>query len=264
MSSSCSNRCRDCTEPAPIETAMEWAALPRKIVLDVFLRLGPREVQMGAEFACKPWRRVALEEPSLWRRVGLDPCEPYDERWRCANDDIERKMKLVAVDRAKGQCEGFKGYCNDDDLLDLVQRAPSLKILHIEHHSDYRHGADLIDVLEELNLLEDLEIDFKYSIDWDENMLESVCETCPDLKKLVLLYASCFDNECNEDDFEKEPIDGTIPVMRKLQTLGLYDCDLSAEGLKAILDSCPVLENLYIDGYFCKSEMDKELRMKCG
>ncbi|CAL5007839.1 unnamed protein product [Urochloa decumbens] len=267
-SSSCSNRRRERAEPAPpaapAAPAKDWAALPRRIVLDVFLRLGPREVMLGAEFTCKPWRSVALEEPALWRRVGMDPWEPFDKRWRCGGDRAERDMKLVAVDRAKGQCEEFKGYCDDDDLLDLVGRAPSLKVLHIEHRSDYDSGEDLVEALKKLTLLEDLEIDFKYTIYWDENMLESVCEACPHLKKLVLLYASCFDLECNEDEYEKEPIDGAIPVMSKLHTLALYDCELSTKGLKAILDSCPLLENLHIDGYFNKCKMDKELRMKCA
>ncbi|CAO2209859.1 unnamed protein product [Urochloa humidicola] len=269
MSSSCFDRRLNRREPVrpPPPTlaspARDWAALPRSIVLDVFLRLGPREVMLGAEFACKPWRSVALEEPVLWRHVGMDPWDPFDKRWRCSSDSVERDMKLVAVDRAKGQCEGFKGYCNDEYLLDLVGRAPSLKVLHIEHNSYYYSGVELVEALEKLTLLEDLQIDFNYSIDWDENMLESVCEACPHIKKLVLMYASCFDLECNEDEFHKEPIDGAIPVMPELHTLGLYDCELSTDGLKAILDSCPLLETLHTDGYFNKRKMDKELRMKC-
>ncbi|CAO2164095.1 unnamed protein product [Urochloa humidicola] len=265
----CSNPRRERAEPALLAAAAvdtparDWAALPRAIVLDVFLRLGSREVQLGAEFACKPWRSVALEEPALWRRVGMDPWDPLDERWRCDDDRVEMERKLVAVNRGKGQCEEFKGYCNDDDLLDLVGRAPSVKVLHIEHHSDYDSSEDLVEALKKLTLLEDLEIDFKCIIHWDENVLESVCEACPHLKKLVLMYPSCFDLECSEE-FDKELIDGEIPVMSKLHTLGLYDCELSANGLKAILESCPLLENLHIDGYFDKCETDKELRMKCA
>ncbi|CAO2209855.1 unnamed protein product [Urochloa humidicola] len=250
--------------PPPAAPARDWAGLPRKIVLDVFLRLGPREIMLGAEFACKPWRRVALEEPALWRRVGMDPWDLLDKRLRRLRDGAEWDMKLVAVDRAKGQCEAFKGCCDDDELLDLVKRAPSLKVLYIEHDSYDNCGEDLVEALKKLTLLEDLEIDFKYNIYWDENMLESVCEACPHLKKLVLMYASCFDLECNEDEFDKEPIDGEIPVMSKLHTLGLYDCELSTKGLKAILDSCPLLENLHIDGYFDKRKMGKDLRMKCA
>jgi hypothetical protein len=131
-----------------------------------------------------------------------------------------------------------------------------LKVLHIEHQSDYDSGKDLVVALEKLTLLEDLEIDFKYDIDWEESMLESVCQACPHLKKLVLFYASEFDLECNPDEFEKEPIDGPIPVMDKLHTLELYDCDLTSKGLNAILDSCPLLETLQIDGYFNKRKMD--------
>lgn len=36
------------------------------------------------------------------------------------------------------------------------------------------------------------------------------------------------------------------------------------KGLKAILDSCPLLETLHIDGYFKKHEMNKVLRKKCA
>jgi hypothetical protein len=108
--------------------ARDWAALPSDILLDVFLRLGPREVMLGAEFACKPWRRVALEEPSLWHRVGMDPWDPLDERFHRVYR-FKGGMSDVAVDRAKGQCEAFEGPCHDDDLLDLVERYAIVFIL---------------------------------------------------------------------------------------------------------------------------------------
>jgi hypothetical protein len=76
---------------------------------------------LGAEFACKPWRRVALEEPSLWRRIGMDPGDPFDKRWRRVHCHCsgEKQMSLVALDRAKGQCEAYKGYCHDEDLCSI-------------------------------------------------------------------------------------------------------------------------------------------------
>jgi hypothetical protein len=60
------------TESLQAAEARDWAALPQDILLDIFLRLGPREVMLGAEFACKPWRSVALRNPScgaasVWR-----------------------------------------------------------------------------------------------------------------------------------------------------------------------------------------------------
>ena len=80
------------------------------------------------------------------------------------------------------------------------------------------------------------------------------------------MYAASYDLECNEDEYSKERIDGEISLMPKLHTLELYQCELKGEGLKAILDSCPVLETLCIDGCFSKGErkMDKELLMKCA
>jgi len=48
---------------------------------------------LGAEFACKPWRSVALEEPSLWRRVGME--NNLDKHWRWRRGSVEMAMKLV-------------------------------------------------------------------------------------------------------------------------------------------------------------------------
>ncbi|KAF8662526.1 hypothetical protein HU200_056121 [Digitaria exilis] len=142
MSTSSVSSCREGgrTVPAPppamttlvAPAARDWAALPSDIVLDVFLRLGPLDVLLDAELACKPWRRVALEEPTLWRRVGFDKRDYSDERWRRSCHDFKENMWQVALDRAKGQCEAFKGSCHDDDLLHLVGRcSPSSRSLRL-------------------------------------------------------------------------------------------------------------------------------------
>lgn len=128
-----------------------------------------------------------------------------------------------------------------------------------EHYSDYESSEDLVQALMKLPLLKELELCLKYYIEYtDENMLQSVCKACPHLKKLILIYFP------PSEDKLKMLIDGEIPLMLKLHTLELYDCDLEVEGLEAILNSCPVLETLHINGYFDKREMDKELRMKCA
>ncbi|KAF8775028.1 hypothetical protein HU200_005077 [Digitaria exilis] len=172
----------------------DWAELPSDILLDVFLHLGPLEVMLGAEQACKPWRRVALEELTLWGRVGLDERGCGDLRGRRYLCDVTGNMWRVAVDRAKGQCEAFKGCCNDEDLLHLVERAPSLKSLSMKHYSDHQTGEDLLDALKKLTLLKELEIDFNYyRIGSDDTMLQSICKACPRLEELVLMYLSAFD-----------------------------------------------------------------------
>ncbi|CAL4997283.1 unnamed protein product [Urochloa decumbens] len=241
-----------------------WAALPGDILVDIFHRLGPREVMLGAEFVCSWWRRVALEEPSLWRRVGMD--DVLDPWRRRVGWDAEVAMKRAAVARSAGQCEAFGGYFGDDSpFVSLVlESAPSVKCLKISHYSDDESAEMLIEALKKLPLLEELQIKFTYMIDSEENMLQSVCQACPHLKELVLCYASAFDLECNEHGSLKEPIDGDIPMMHELRVLEISECDLSCKGLRSILDSCPQLETLDIDGYFDKREMDDELRAKCS
>ncbi|CAL5007838.1 unnamed protein product [Urochloa decumbens] len=233
--------------------ARDWAALPRDILLDVFFVLGPREVMLGAEFVCMAWRRTALEEPSLWRCIGRD-------RWfGTPNLDPETAMRFAAVNRAAGQCEAFTGTCDDEELQHLVTRAPSLKSLHIEHDCDESSCEDLVEALENLTLLEDLRVSWTYICHMHdtEDLLQSVCKACPHLKKLRIWY--------NEEFGCVGPIDvGNITMMHELRHLQLYEVDLSCYALKSILDSCPLLETLYIRGFFNKRDMDGELRMKCA
>ncbi|KAL6659442.1 hypothetical protein ACP70R_003482 [Stipagrostis hirtigluma subsp. patula] len=263
--------------------ARDWAALSRDILSSVFLKLGPREVMLGSEFACTAWRRAALDEPKLWRRVGLDIHDklwryvvmdrPKDQRWlwRHVAKGMEEAMKRTAMDRAAGQCEAYGGSSNkEEDLLDLVERAPCLKCLHLDLYicNEEQSTIELLSaVLTKLPLLEDLQIYIKNVIgydDDDENLLQSICQASPSLRRLVLMYASSCDVERNDGEYSKEPINGGIPMMHELRTLELYDCELSNKGLMDILDSCPLLKSLHITGYFNKCEMDKELRMKCA
>ncbi|CAO2164093.1 unnamed protein product [Urochloa humidicola] len=246
--------------PSRTRAARDWAALPRDILVDVFLQLGPREVMLGAEFACKPWRSAALEELTLWRRIGFEPWDPLEKRWRRVDPCLRMEMMLVAVDRAKGQCEAFKGDCDDDYLADLVGRAPTLKSLHVYYYSEDKTEKVLDEALKKIILLDDLDIRFTFRIMyWAGNMLQSVCHACPRLKNLNITWGI----EYTEYKFNKEPIDKEIPIMLELQTLELHQCDLTSEGLNSILDKCPQLETLYISGFFNQREMGKELRVKC-
>ncbi|TVU02057.1 hypothetical protein EJB05_52423, partial [Eragrostis curvula] len=242
----------------------DWAALPYRILLDVFLKLGPREVMLGAEFACTAWRRVAVEEPALWRRVGWE--DPMDfDRYRCFHVSVRMAMAWVAVARAAGQCEAFKGDLEEEDLPHLVERAPSLRRLYLDYFSDGDSVEELVVALKKLPLLEDLQLSlsfFALHMDGEHNVLQCICQVCPGLKTLVVMYASYTDPEYDAEGYPKEPIDGGITVMPNLRSLELYDCDLSVKGLNDILDNCPLLESLVIYGYFNNGEMDKDLMGK--
>ncbi|KAL6604859.1 hypothetical protein ACP70R_042803 [Stipagrostis hirtigluma subsp. patula] len=251
--------------PPPAAEARDWAALPHDILLDVFLKLGSREVMMGAEFACTAWRRVALHEPALYRRV----CMPEAiAPWRCVDDESDlMERDLVAVDRAAGQCVAFAGGCNGGELLRLVQSAPSLKHLDIEYDGDNEYGQELIAALKKLPLLEELHISLLSAMDPSDpqtDLLQHVSKACPRIKKLELRYSPSSDLSFVDPEIERELINGGISVMPELRSLELYECDLTGEGLKDILDNCPLLESLCISGYFDEREMDQELREKCA
>ena len=82
-------------------------------------------------------------------------------------------------------------FLNLFSILNSVScRAPSLKCLHIDdHYSNYESGEGLVEALMKLPLLEELQVYFSYTIyDRDENMLQSICQACPHLNKLLTLY----------------------------------------------------------------------------
>ncbi|KAL6659443.1 hypothetical protein ACP70R_003483 [Stipagrostis hirtigluma subsp. patula] len=242
--------------PAPPE-ARDGAALPRDVLFDVFLRLGPREIMRGAERACTGWRRAAVEEPALWRRVDMTAVPTLSRRrWQA--------MSRAAVDRGAGQCEAFSGPCDDDLLLYLVERAPSLRSLHLSHDNVSKIALN-VEILERLPLLEDVEISLSYFSDYvSQKLFESICQACPGLKKLRMSFDVCHDSNYYDDYMDSYVGDAyTIPVMCELRSLELLCYDLTAAGLTAILDNCPLLETLNISSGNIII-MDEELQAKCA
>ncbi|XP_066353126.1 putative F-box/LRR-repeat protein 9 isoform X3 [Miscanthus floridulus] len=235
---------------APSE-ARDWAALPQDILLTVFLKLGPCEIMQGAELVCTMWRRVAVDEPLLWRSIDMGTVSTLSP--------VGRAVACAALNRGAGQCESFSGSCDDDMLPYLVERAPSLKSLHLSCFDG--PNQVLVVVLKNLSLLEDLEVSPSLLSIGTENLLESVCQACPLLRKLRVRFS--IDENYFADEEIREKINGIFTTMCELLSLELLNCDLTVEGLAAILDHCPVLESLYITGCF-GGEMDAELRGKCA
>jgi hypothetical protein len=102
-----------------------------------------------------------------------------------------------------------------------------------------------------LTFLEDLEISPSY---FSMMKFESVCQACPHLKSLKLRLHMPF-------GYGSDKL--AVPMLWELQFLQLTDCEISSDGLKKILDSCPVLESLHITSSLIGTEMDDEVRGKC-
>ncbi|TVU43208.1 hypothetical protein EJB05_09655, partial [Eragrostis curvula] len=246
-------RCLMEPAPAPPETR-DWSALPGDILFAVFLKLGPREIMRGADKVCAAWRRGAVGEPALWRRVELTTVPEW------------KAMACAAVDRAAGQCEAYRGPCDNDFLLYLVERATSLKSIRLSH--DESRVVLNVEQLNKLPLLEDVDISVThFSNGASRNLFQSVCRACPRLKELRMCFNLNRDSKYNDGDligFYQEKY--AIPVMCELRSLELLGYYLTVTGLTAILDSCPVLESLNVPGgdYLITSRMDEELRAKCA
>ncbi|RCV29702.1 hypothetical protein SETIT_6G033400v2 [Setaria italica] len=244
--------------PASMEER-DWAALPGDILFAVFLMLGPREIMEGADRACSSWRRVAVGEPKLWRCVDMGKARQWSSTrkpWRAT--------ARGAVDRAAGQCEAFSGPCDDEFLTYLVERAPSLKILHLRHDDSFKVALD-VKLLKKLPLLEDVDISLSYFSDGASQVLfEAICEASPQLQKLRMSFDVCSDSNYYDDDMDFSDKAYVIPVMSELHSLELVGYNLTAAGLTAIIDNSPVLESLNVTGGYIIGTMDQELLAKCA
>ncbi|CAO2187354.1 unnamed protein product [Urochloa humidicola] len=235
--------------------ARDWASLPPDILISIFLMLGPYDIMRGADRTCTAWRRVAVEDPDLWRRIDMGDVLPCSAGGRA--------VVGAAMDRAAGQCESFSGPCDNHLLFLVAERAPLLKILHLTHL--YAPNKVLTLVLKRLPLLEDLEISPSYVSTPTENLLGSVCQDCPRLKKLRLNCSESFGYDYRGYGVSMETIRGEIAPKRELRSLELFHCELTAQGLGAILDNCPLLETLRITGFmYGGGKMDEKLRQKCA
>jgi hypothetical protein len=95
--------------------ARDWASLAPDILITVILMLGPAEIMRGAERAFSSWRRVAVDDPALWRRIDMGTeVLPFSSGGRAAAH--------AAMDRAAGECEAFSGPCDNHLLFCLVRR----------------------------------------------------------------------------------------------------------------------------------------------
>jgi hypothetical protein len=136
--SSCRHRRRSknsCSLLSAPSEDRDWAALPHDTLFNAFLRLGSCEIMWGAEGVCKAWRRVALDEPKLWRRIHINAVPEWSSIDIAVHD---------AVDRSAGQSEAFSGPWNDESLLYLAERyvnpsefcLPSSVSVHVMYADD--------------------------------------------------------------------------------------------------------------------------------
>ena len=88
------------------------------MLLAILSRVPQHEILRAAGLVCASWRRVALDEPLLWRRIDLAADEEEDAEppagWKA--------MACTAVRRSAGRCESYRGRVSRGFLLFLARR----------------------------------------------------------------------------------------------------------------------------------------------
>uniref|UniRef100_A0A803M4A5 Uncharacterized protein n=2 Tax=Chenopodium quinoa TaxID=63459 RepID=A0A803M4A5_CHEQI len=166
-------------------------------------------------------------------------------------------MTRFAVDRSGGcLVDIYLEYvCDDDTLMYIVERSKNLKHLRLGHYLDVS-DAGLIEAVKKLPVLEELELIIcNYSVD----TIEAIGCACPSLKSFSL--NSVGSNNCTlARNEEALAIAKTMPNLHNLQLIGNY---MTNEGLKAILDGCPLLESLDLRACFL-IDLSGELGKRCN
>ncbi|WVZ94621.1 hypothetical protein U9M48_040490 [Paspalum notatum var. saurae] len=235
----------------------DWAdGLGVDALLAILRRLDHADVLRSAQHVCRSWRRVARDEPTLWRRITMRGHE-RTERW--LNRGGGGGAAIEAVRRSAGKCEAFCGeYAGDNRfLIYLSEQAPCLKSLRL---ISCNHVTDLgiSDAVKQFPLLEELELSLCANVGSRE-LYEFVGEVCPKLKHFRLRRRDHFNGERRRGKMDARG----IASMHGLRSLQLLNSDLNNTDLEAILDNCPNLEFLDIRHCF-KINMVGTLHLKCA
>ncbi|XP_003580962.3 putative F-box/LRR-repeat protein 23 [Brachypodium distachyon] len=234
------------------EDVRDWAELPRDALLLVLEKLSQVDVFRGPELVCGPWRRAALDEPTLWRHIDLRHCHvDASSRW-CL-----RPMAHAAVRRSRG-CEALRGEgAVDEWVISLLENSPhslkSLRMISCERITDRLSNS-----IPWFYKLEELEIS-----NCDPGAFSSTCivvgNSCPNMKRFRLSSPRFYKRRRRRIDCEVEG----ITRMRGLRSLQLFAQTISTDGLSSILNSCVQLESLDIRHCF-NIEMEEEMVARCS
>ncbi|XBI32413.1 hypothetical protein VPH35_055866 [Triticum aestivum] len=151
----------------------DWAALPGTALRAILERLQTDVLRgTGPVLACASWRRAAVEDPLLWRRIDLASDEDGDEDaaagWRA--------MARAAVDRSAGRCESFRGRVNGDFLVYLADKYLTL-LEQLVVAGGYFDHAMLCAVLDHCPRLRLLDAGGCYTLEATGKRLVARCES---------------------------------------------------------------------------------------
>ncbi|KAJ4792202.1 RNI-like superfamily protein [Rhynchospora pubera] len=246
-------------EEQPPACGRDWAELQRDVLMLIFLKLGVMEVLRAAGSVCRSWRKVAKEEPELWRKIDVTN-HSYGSDCYVLKDPTK-----LAIDRSSGRLEEFsvEDFGDNELLWYLCDRTSILKKLCLISCYQLSEEA-MADTAKRQPLLEEIQITFG---SFSEKVTEIVGKECPLLKSFK--FNTSWDNmgAYNPNDeaviSDDDEALGIAKTMHQLHHLQLIGNRLTNEGLKAILHGCPHLETLDIRGCY-NVNIDADMRTLCA
>ncbi|XP_010513578.1 PREDICTED: putative F-box protein At4g05475 [Camelina sativa] len=229
------------------EEPRNWTDLPSELTSSILLRLGAIEILENAQKVCTSWRRIC-KDPSMWCKIDM-----RDLGNRGPGNLIFDVLCRQAVDLSQGGLLEIyiENFATDSLLTYIADRSSNLRSLglgfRMYHHHTSISNKGLVNAIEKIPLLETLEVSHPTL----KLNLKAIGHACPQLKTLKLnssgsdslgldeLNYGTFGIDC--DDEYALAIAESMPELRHLQLLGDR---LTASGLNAILDGCPLLEHL--------------------
>uniref|UniRef100_A0A0D9X590 F-box domain-containing protein n=1 Tax=Leersia perrieri TaxID=77586 RepID=A0A0D9X590_9ORYZ len=171
--------------PPPSPERRNWSSPPDDLLLPIFRRIPQSDILRSAGQVCPSWRRLAVSDPSLWRRIDL----PFPAA-AAANKDPPpewRAMAHAAVDRASaggGGCESYRGRADVEFLIYLAEKSPSLKSLHVTSRLFVKDNKKFVaGVIAKLPLLERLILSGGY-FRAAAPVMRALLDCCPRLELL--------------------------------------------------------------------------------
>ncbi|KAL6622868.1 hypothetical protein ACP70R_032747 [Stipagrostis hirtigluma subsp. patula] len=219
------------------------------------------------------------DTPAGWKATapaavdrGAGQCEIIEGR-----DDTPgwKAMALAAVGRSAGQCEAFWSRADEEVLLYLADRAPSLKSLRVTPHNDVSSEA-FIEIIKKFPLLEELQLVLKSDVynhatkhkerstySWAE-LLQSACASCSHLQHFTVRHVGREWHAAGYYQWKSSPKPFSIPTMHSLHSLKLYGGSFTKDVVINIVEHCPSLKSLDISDVPCLDPRDDDLRNKCS
>ncbi|KAF3341708.1 putative F-box/LRR-repeat protein 23 [Carex littledalei] len=242
-----------------------WAELHTGVLMVIFLKMGVMDLLRGAGCVCRSWRKVAKEEPDLWRSIDMTN-HGYGSDAFMLTDPTR-----LAIDRSSHRLEEFSleylgDRCNkkNNHFINYCYRTSVLKKLCLI--SCYQVSEEAIaETAKRQPLLEEIQITFG---SFEEKVTEIVGKECPQLKSFKFNNSWFNMPPPHPDDVDEEVFDddealGIAKTMHQLRHLQLIGNRLTNEGLKAILDGCPHLETLDIRRCY-NVNMDADMQARCA